>query len=116
MADALPANMRRFMEEKNKKGSFTNRAPLVRMMRFHHLVQLKEYPNCTQLAQEFEVSVRTIMRDVEYMQNMLKLPLEYDAQHQGYIYTKPVRWLFSAASLQPPSGDNPSDADLMSNN
>ena len=54
------------------------RPPWERMMRFHNLVKNGEYPNCSTLANEFEVSVRTIMRDVDFMKYRLDLPLEFD--------------------------------------
>jgi len=66
------------------------RPPWERMMRFHNLVRNGEYPNCSTLANEFEVSVRTIMRDVDFMKYRLDLPLEFDGQHNGYYYTRPV--------------------------
>ena len=66
------------------------RPPWERMMRFHNLVKNGEYPNCSTLANEFEVSVRTIMRDVDFMKYRLDLPLEFDGQRNGYYYTCPV--------------------------
>jgi predicted DNA-binding transcriptional regulator YafY len=66
------------------------RPPWERMMRFHNLVKNGEYPNCSTLANEFEVSVRTIMRDVDFMKYRLDLPLEFDGQRNGYYYTRPV--------------------------
>jgi len=59
-------------------------------MRFHNLIQNKEYPNCTTLAKEFEVTVRTIMRDVDFMKYRINLPLEFDGNRNGYYYTRPV--------------------------
>jgi proteasome accessory factor B len=74
---------------KTKSQSFS-RPPWERMMRFHNLTKEKSYPNCNKVAREFEVSWRTIMRDVDFMKCRLKLPLEFDAQQNGYFYTKPV--------------------------
>ena len=37
-----------------------------RMMRIHRLIENKEYPNCSKIAHDFEMSVRTIKRDVDY--------------------------------------------------
>jgi len=51
---------------KSKTQAFS-RPPWERMMRFHHLIKEKSYPNCNQVAKEFEVSWRTIMRDVDFM-------------------------------------------------
>ena len=72
------------------KPQAVTRPPWERMMRFHKLVQEESFPNCNVLAKEFEVSWRTIMRDVDFMKCRLKLPLEFDAQQNGYYYTKPV--------------------------
>src|SRR5262245_6753469 len=66
------------------------RPPWERMMRFHNLVKNGEHPNCSTIANEFEVSVRTIMRDVDFMKYRLDLPLEFDGQRNGYYYTQPV--------------------------
>ena len=74
---------------KSKTQAFS-RPPWERMMRFHNLIKEKSYPNCNKVAKEFEVSWRTIMRDVDFMKCRLKLPLEFDAQQNGYFYTKPV--------------------------
>jgi len=60
------------------------------MMRFHNLIQSGEYPNCSTLASEFEVSVRTIMRDVDFMKCRIDLPIEFDTDRNGYYYTRPV--------------------------
>jgi predicted DNA-binding transcriptional regulator YafY len=47
------------------------------------------YPNYSQLAQGYEVSVKTIQRDIDYMRYQLDAPLEYSARHRGYFYTEP---------------------------
>ena len=59
-------------------------------MRFHNLVRNQEYPNCTTLAREFEVSIRTIKRDLDFMKYRMDLPLEFDGHRNGYHYTRPV--------------------------
>ena len=59
-------------------------------MRFHNLVQNQEYPSCTTLAREFEVSIRTIKPDLDFMKYRMDLPLEFDGHRNGYHYTRPV--------------------------
>jgi proteasome accessory factor B len=59
-------------------------------MRFHNLVKNGQYPNCSALAREFEVSIRTIMRDLDFMRDRLKLPLQFDSRRNGFAYTRPV--------------------------
>ncbi len=46
------------------------------------------YPNCSSLAEEWEVSSKTIQRDLEYMRYQLDAPLEYSGRHRGYYYTE----------------------------
>lgn len=74
---------------KSKTRAFS-RPPWERMMRFHNLLRENSFPNCTQLAEEFEVSQRTIMRDVDFMRDRLMLPIEFDSHKNGYYYTEPV--------------------------
>lgn len=47
------------------------------------------YPNCTTMAAEWEVSPKTIMRDLEYLRDELNAPVEYDARQHGYYYAEP---------------------------
>ncbi|HXC99101.1 MAG TPA: WYL domain-containing protein [Verrucomicrobiae bacterium] len=66
------------------------RPPLERMLRIHQAIQAGNHPNATKLAQEMEVSAKSIHRDLEFMRDRLDLPLEYDAAHGGYHYTEAV--------------------------
>ena len=67
-----------------------SRPPLERIFEFHNLIQAGKYPNCTTLARKFEVHLRTVNRDLEFMRDRLQLPLEYDSERRGFYYTKPV--------------------------
>lgn len=58
------------------------------------------YPNASALAREFELSVKTAQRDIEFMGDRLKCPLVYDKSRKGYYYTDgsfnlPLTWLSS---------------------
>lgn len=68
----------------------SSRPPLVRMVRIHELLAAGRYPNCSNLAAEFEVSSKTIQRDLEFMRDQLTLPIEYDAVRHGYFYAHSV--------------------------
>jgi proteasome accessory factor B len=67
-----------------------SRAPLKRMEMIHAAIVGGGFPNSSTLAEDLEVSPKTIKRDVEFMRDQLELPLEYDAQRYGYHYTRPV--------------------------
>jgi predicted DNA-binding transcriptional regulator YafY len=49
----------------------------------------KAYPNCTTLAADWEVSVKTIQRDLDYLRDELEAPIAYDDVRHGYHYTEP---------------------------
>jgi proteasome accessory factor B len=66
------------------------RAALERMMRIHRLIEDGEYPNCTTMSQEFEMSVRTLKRDIEFMKDRLEMPIQFDVPKNGYCFTRPV--------------------------
>lgn len=67
-----------------------SRPPLARMLRIHDLISQNAHPNCTSMALEFEVSCKTIMRDVDFMRDQMRLPISYNALNRGFCYTRPV--------------------------
>ena len=67
-----------------------SRPPLERMMRMHQRLKAGRYPNCRKLAEELEVSSKTVQRDIDFMRYRLGLPIEYDQLHFGFYYTEPV--------------------------
>ena len=60
------------------------------MMRIHAQLKGNEYPNCRKLAEEIEVSAKTIQRDIDFMRDRLGLPIEYDPLRFGFHYTEEV--------------------------
>ncbi len=72
-----------------RAGTFS-RPPLARMMQLHAQLQARTFPNCRKLAEELEVSSKTIQRDIDFMRDRLGLPIEYDQLHFGFVYTEPV--------------------------
>jgi predicted DNA-binding transcriptional regulator YafY len=66
------------------------RPPLRRIMAIDLAVRAGEWPNARTLHDQFEVSDRTIRRDITYMRDQLGAPLEFDVAHNGYFYTEPA--------------------------
>ncbi len=60
------------------------------MLRIHQAILAGKYPNCSRLAQELEVSTKSVARDLDFMRDRLKLPLAYDQAKWGYYYTEEV--------------------------
>jgi proteasome accessory factor B len=67
-----------------------SRPPLERMLRLHERLKAGAFPNCRKLADELEVSTKTIQRDIDFMRDRLGLPIDYDQLHFGFVYTEPV--------------------------
>ena len=70
--------------------SLHSRPPLARMLRMHERLKAGRYPNCRKLADELEVSSKTVQRDIDFMRYQLGLPIEYDQLHFGFYYSEPV--------------------------
>lgn len=65
---------------------------LFRIHDIDRMLKRKEYPNCTKLQKFFlehhglNLSIRTIMRDIDAMRLDLGAPIEYDREKNGYYY------------------------------
>lgn len=46
------------------------------------------YANCSSMAQEYEVSTKSILRDIDYLKNQCDAPIAYDTSKKGYFYTE----------------------------
>ncbi len=51
------------------------------------MIEDGEYPNCTKMTGAFEMSVPTLKRDIEFMKDSLKMPIEFDVLKNGYYFT-----------------------------
>jgi len=59
-----------------------------RLLLIDKAIRSGKYPNANDLAKLAEVNSRTIQRDIEYMRDMFRAPLEYDPARRGYYYTE----------------------------
>ncbi|MFN2509615.1 MAG: helix-turn-helix transcriptional regulator [Chthoniobacterales bacterium] len=59
-------------------------------MRIHSRLKAGDYPNCRKIADQLEVSSKTIQRDIDFMRDRLGLPIEYDPLRVGFHYTEEV--------------------------
>jgi predicted DNA-binding transcriptional regulator YafY len=64
------------------------RPPLRRIMEIDHALRTGGWPNCSTLAQELEVDPRTIQRDMDFMRDQLRAPIDFDPVRNGYFYTE----------------------------
>src|SRR5205085_8371156 len=82
--------MKRIRLTPGRGAGLYSRPPLERMMRMHQKLKAGRYPNCRKLADELEVSAKTVQRDIDFMRYRLCLPIDYDQLHFGFYYTEPV--------------------------
>jgi len=68
------------------------RISMPRMNFIDQKIRNRKYPNCSSLAKEHQVSVKTIQRDIDCMRNM-GAAIEFDRQRNGYYYTDTTYYL-----------------------
>jgi proteasome accessory factor B len=66
------------------------RRPLARIHVIHGELEAERYPNCSTLADQLEVSTKTIQRDLDFMRDEFGMPLEFVPEKNGYRYTTRV--------------------------
>jgi len=64
------------------KAQFARLRILDAEIRNHH------YPNCLRFSEDYEVSERTVKRDIEFLRDQLDAPIAYDTGKHGYYYTE----------------------------
>ncbi len=65
-----------------------NRSQVPRIVLIDQKLREGNYPNCRILAEEYEVSEKTIQRDIDHMRDFLMAPIEYDTSRKGFYYTE----------------------------
>ncbi|MFW6337750.1 MAG: helix-turn-helix transcriptional regulator [Alkalispirochaetaceae bacterium] len=60
-----------------------------RLLYIDRQIRSGRYPNAPDLARGYEVSERTIKRDVEWLRDFQGAPIAYSAKHRGYYYEDP---------------------------
>ena len=60
-----------------------------RLLFIDRKIKERAYPNCVSLAEEWEVSAKTVQRDIDYLRDELEAPIAYDQLKHGYYYSEP---------------------------
>lgn len=64
-----------------------NHAKSIRLLKLEQIIQTSHYPDVEYLMEKLEVSRRTVLRDIQNLQNDFNAPIEYDRTNRGYYYT-----------------------------
>lgn len=67
------------------------------MQRIHEWIISGKHPNAVSMGKELEVTDRTIKRDIEFMRESLRAPIEYDELKHGYYYKEHFDFMPTAA-------------------
>ncbi len=59
-----------------------------RLLFIDRVIREKSFPNCNSMAKEWEVSQKTIQRDIDYLKYELDAPIGYNQARKGYFYTE----------------------------
>lgn len=77
--------------KENKEGKFQ----FWRLLQIDEQIRDGKYPNSSGLASYFEVSRRTIERDIEFLKDSYNAPIDYDRVKKGYFYSDTTFFLKS---------------------
>lgn len=69
-----------------------------RLLFIDEQIRTGRFPNCSTLAGQWEVSTKTIQRDLDYLRDELGAPLVYDDLQHGYRYENPA-WFMPSIVL-----------------
>ena len=70
-----------------KRNIVTSYTIIERLLYINNKITKNLYPNSKTLARDLEVSVPTIYRDIAFLRDRLRAPLEYDSFKKGYYYS-----------------------------
>jgi predicted DNA-binding transcriptional regulator YafY len=87
-----------FLIAKERAHMHDNKSQMTRLLFIKQEIKGGKYPNCKKLAEAYEVSTKTILRDIEYLKYQRDAPIEYDPLKKGYYFTEP-EWDLPALSL-----------------
>jgi predicted DNA-binding transcriptional regulator YafY len=70
-----------------------------RILALDQQIRTGKYPNCILFAEEWEVSQKTVQRDIDFLRDQLGAPLEYSRERKGFFYSD-ANWFLPAMNLQ----------------
>ncbi len=76
-----------------------SKSQMERLIDIDRKIRAKEFPSIKGLSNEWEVSERTIKRDVEFLRDRLHAPIASDRRRKGYYYTEPS-WTLPSIPLK----------------
>ncbi|MCA1810375.1 MAG: hypothetical protein LC725_13170, partial [Lentisphaerae bacterium] len=75
-----------------------NKPQFWRLVELDRQIRSGQYPNCLTFSNKWEVSQKTIQRDIDYLKFILNAPIEYDRLKKGYYYTD-TSWFLPSLNM-----------------
>ncbi|MEI6217714.1 MAG: WYL domain-containing protein [bacterium] len=69
-----------------------------RLLELDRQIRAGSYPNCLTFADEYEVSQKTIQRDIDFLRDQMNAPIEYYRDKKGFYYTD-SNWFLPALNM-----------------
>lgn len=69
-----------------------------RLLELDRRIRDGKYPNCLTFSADWEVSQKTVQRDIDYLRDQLGAPVEYDWTKKGFFYSD-INWFLPSVSL-----------------
>ena len=80
------------MHVKRTKSQFS------RLLALDREIRAGRYPNCLTFSVDWEVSQKTVQRDIDFLRDQLRAPIEYHREKKGFYYTD-LNWFLPALSV-----------------
>jgi len=77
-------------KQTGKRGKRDTQPQLTRLHGLVQRIQRGDYPSAKRLAEEWEKNWSTIIRDLNFIRDVWKMPLAYDPKRYGFYFTEPV--------------------------
>jgi len=78
---------------KNSQVTLNTRPPIQRIQQILNVLKKERFPSRLDLANELEVTTKTIQRDIDFLRDRMKAPISYNRMKSGYTLTGPVEGL-----------------------
>jgi proteasome accessory factor B len=69
-----------------------------RLLELDQRIRNREYPNCLKFAAYWEVSQKTVQRDIDYLRDQCGAPIAYDREKKGFYYEN-AAWMLPSVML-----------------
>lgn len=69
-----------------------------RLLALDREIREGRHPNCLTFSADWEVSQKTVQRDIDFLRDQLRAPIKYDREKKGFYYTDP-NWFLPSLSL-----------------